>query len=358
MSLFKRALLRELSRNAAGVFVALFAILLTVVLIRLLGRAAGGQVPPQAVLSLIGLSALAQLPLITTLSVFLAVLIVISRICRDSEMAVWIAAGVPLARFVWPVLQFAWPFVLLVGFGSLLIGPWANLQSAHYLAQLQSESDTSTVAPGVFRESARAGRVLFVEDAALADGVLRNVFLSAVSDSHIDIVVAKTGSVGTDEDGSRYALLENGRRFEGEAGSAELRMMSFAQYKVWLTRSAAVAPNLKLKTISTQELIQMPLARNLGELSSRIGAPLACLLLVLLAIPMAWVNPRTGRGGGFLVAIMVYLLYANSISLLQVWVGREQIGFVTALLLPHLLAAAVLWLWLYRRTVLVPWWRK
>nr|MBL8457413.1 LPS export ABC transporter permease LptF [Zoogloeaceae bacterium] len=55
--IFSRALRREFAQTAAGVFVALFAILITTVLIRLLGQAAGGRIPPDAVLSMIGLGA-------------------------------------------------------------------------------------------------------------------------------------------------------------------------------------------------------------------------------------------------------------------------------------------------------------
>ena len=51
--IFRRALQREFSRTAAAVFIALFAILISTVLIRLLGQAAGGRVPADAVLALL-----------------------------------------------------------------------------------------------------------------------------------------------------------------------------------------------------------------------------------------------------------------------------------------------------------------
>ena len=51
--IFQRAVRREFTQAAVGVFVALFAILLTTQLIRLLGQAASGQVASEAVVALL-----------------------------------------------------------------------------------------------------------------------------------------------------------------------------------------------------------------------------------------------------------------------------------------------------------------
>ena len=94
ITIFLRAAQREFANAAIAVFVALFAILVTTVLIRLLGQAAGGSVPSDAVVALIGFGALAQLPIVLSLTAFIAVLMTLSRSYRDSEMVVWFAAGV------------------------------------------------------------------------------------------------------------------------------------------------------------------------------------------------------------------------------------------------------------------------
>ena len=60
--IFQRATRREFTQAAAGVFVALFAILLTTQLIRLLGDAAQGEIAPEAVVALLGFSSLNYIP--------------------------------------------------------------------------------------------------------------------------------------------------------------------------------------------------------------------------------------------------------------------------------------------------------
>ncbi len=83
-SVFERTVLREIANTAGGVFVALFAIMVTTQLIRLLGQAAGGKITSEMVLALLGFAALNYLPVILSLTVFVAILLTLSRSYRDS----------------------------------------------------------------------------------------------------------------------------------------------------------------------------------------------------------------------------------------------------------------------------------
>ena len=353
-----RALRREFSQTAAAVFVALLAILVTTVLVRLLGQAAGGRVPPDAVLAMIGLGALAQLPLVLSLSVFVAILVSLSRAWRDSEMVVWAASGVPLTYFFRPILQFVVPFLLVSALGTLYLSPWAHLKSAEYQANLESRDDTTRVAPGIFRESSSAGRVFFVEAGDAADGKLRNVFVSSSRDDLVDVVVAEKGSLTTDANGARFVVLEQGRRFEGKPGALDCRVLEFERYTVQVGEPKIISPLAKLRTIPTATLLAEPTPRHLGELSSRISAPLSGLMLALLALPLSYVNPRGGRAHGLILAVLAYLVYSNLINVFQAWIGQERMSFALGTLLPHL-AAALLLFWLVdRRIHFDPFWRR
>ena len=86
--IFERAARREFAQAAAGISVVLLAILTSTQLIRLLNDAAGGRIAPEAVLALLGFSALNFLPILLSLTLFVAVLLSLSRAYRDSEMAV------------------------------------------------------------------------------------------------------------------------------------------------------------------------------------------------------------------------------------------------------------------------------
>ena len=355
--IFRRALQREFAQTAVGVFVALFAILITTVLIRLLGQAAGGSVPADAVITLIGFGALSNLPVVLTLTLFMAILMSLSRSYRDSEMVVWFASGVPLTAWIRPVLWFALPVVVVIGAATLYLSPWAQHKSAEYRERLEMRDDTQRVAPGVFRESSGAQRVFFVEIGAGADGRVRNVFVSDETKGRLSLIVAAEGLLKSDEEGRRLVVLENGRRYDGQPGTPEFRVMEFERYTVAIDQQRAGAPPTRIRGMSTAALLAAPTERHLGELAARIGAPVTALLLALLAIPFSFVNPRAGRSNSLLVAVLTYLIYSNAMSVCQAWIAQGRIGFTLGVVLPHLAVLVVLALMFYKRLAVSPFWR-
>jgi lipopolysaccharide export system permease protein len=123
--IFRRAIVAELTSNAGAVLTVLFSILFSVGLVRILGEAAGGRVDNQAVFALVALTALTWLPHLLTLTLFIAVLITLTRAFRDSEMVVWFASGQSLIAWVRPVLRFVVPIALAggtVGVGRHAVG--------------------------------------------------------------------------------------------------------------------------------------------------------------------------------------------------------------------------------------------
>lgn len=356
--IFLRATRREFANTAVAIFVALFAILITVVLIRLLSQAAGGRLPSESVLALIGFGAVAQLPIVLSLTVFIAVLLSLSRSYRDSEMVVWFAAGVPLTAWIRPVLRFALPAVAVIAAVTLFLAPWAQLKSGEFKERANNQDDAARVAPGVFRESANTQRVFFVEVGAGEDGRVRNVFVNSVQDGRLGVMVAQEGFLRTEANGDRFVVLEHGRRYDGNPGAADYRVMEFERYAVRLDSKGGMEPQHLPRTLSLKELLAQPTPANRGELLSRIGIPVAALVLALLAIPLSFVNPRAGRAHNLLLALLTYLIYTNAISVAQAWVTRGKVAFEVALWAPHLIMCLVLAALFYRRLAVFRFWRR
>ena len=62
----------------------------------------------------------------------------------------------------------------------------------------------------------------------------------------------------------------------------------------------------------------------MGELLWRISLPLMCLFLMLLAIPLGFVNPRGGRSINLIIALLLFVFYSNMVSLLQASVAQSK----------------------------------
>lgn len=358
--ILQRSVAREFASVAVAVFVALFAILLTTQLIRLLGQAAGGELASEAVVALLGFGALNYLPIVLSLTVFVAVLLTLSRCYRDSEMIVWFTSGVPLTAFIVPVLRFAVPVVVVIALLSLFLSPWALSKSAEYKNRVESRDDVSQVNPGAFRESAGADRVFFVEgmdglDAAAAK--VRNVFVSSMQHGRLGVMVANQGHVETMGNGDRFVVLEQGRRYEGEPGKPGYRITEFQRYAVRIETAEGAKIQDTPKTLPPWELVKNPSPLNLGELVWRLGLPLAALNLALLAIPLSFVSPRAGRTNNLILAILTYLTYNNLISVSQAWVSQGRLPFEVGIWAVHVAMFVMLVALFYRRILIVSWLR-
>ncbi|MDP1532071.1 MAG: LptF/LptG family permease, partial [Rubrivivax sp.] len=92
--LFDTTVRRELARTFGATLVVILTIVLTMFLIRAVGQAADGAIAPQDVALLLGYVALGHLPTMIALSLFVAIVVTLGRMYRDSEMAIWFASGV------------------------------------------------------------------------------------------------------------------------------------------------------------------------------------------------------------------------------------------------------------------------
>lgn len=308
-------------------FAVLFAIIVTSQLVRMLARAAGGKIPSDAILALLGFTAVNYLPVLLALTLFVSVLMTVSRSYRDSEMVVWSASGVPLTAWVKPVLIFAAPIVLLITLLALFLTPWANGRADEYRRNLESREDVSRIAPGVFRESSNAERVFFVEGVDGQENVVRNVFIANNARGRSGVTVSREGFIETAPNGDRFAVLLNGRQYDGIPGTGEYRVIEFERYaariKMREVRSAAQRP----KTAPTLELLETRDRELRAELMWRIGLPLVALNLALLAIPLAFVNPRATRSVNLIFALFAYMVYSNLLGIVQAWVAQGRVRF-------------------------------
>jgi lipopolysaccharide export system permease protein len=354
--IFRRAVVQELWSNAGAVFTVLFSIVFSVGLVRILGDAAGGRVDNQAVFALVALTALTWLPPLLTLTLFIAVLLTLSRAFRDSEMVVWFASGRSLFAWVRPVMRFALPTVLLVAVLSLVLTPWANQQIVESRQRFAKRDDVSRVAPGRFIESGQTDRVFFVENVDLEGRAVRNVFVMHRNQGREGVIVAARGVIEVRPEGDRFLVLEQGRRYEGQPGQAEYRTLEFERYAIRLESR----PDVSLREIATRAKPTRQLWRERtpwhdAELVWRVGMPALALLLALLAVPLAYTNPRVGRSANLIVAVLVFFLYLTSVQVMQGYVQLQRMPFEVAVWLPHGVALTVIALLFVRRVYMQRW---
>uniref|UniRef100_UPI0025FCA63D LPS export ABC transporter permease LptF n=1 Tax=uncultured Oxalicibacterium sp. TaxID=1168540 RepID=UPI0025FCA63D len=311
--------------------------------IRILGQAAGGKVASSDVVALLSFSALNYLPIILNLTGFVSVLLVVTRAYQDSEMVVWFASGLSLSRWIKPVLMFALPIVAMTTLLSVFLTPWSNQQSAIYKERYANREDIARVSPGKFQESSSADRVFFVEGVSGDTTRVKNVFVSGMRNGTNSVVVAKEGTVEIDKNGDKFLVMHQGRRYDGVPTQSDFQLMEFDRYGVLVARkSEAVAGDTSARALATWDLLKNRNNFNDGELVWRVSLPIMGVLLMVLAIPLGFVNPRGGRSANLLIALFLFVFYSNMLSFAQATVVQQRSSFMLAWWPVHLVAIIVI----------------
>ena len=360
--LFDSTVRRELARAFGATLVVMLTIVLTTFLIRTVGQAADGAVAPQDVVLLLGYAAMGNLPIMMTLSLFIAIVLTLGRMYRDSEMAIWFSSGIGLSRFVRPVLRTSWPVLLAVAVLLLVVWPWGNRNSLALRDRYQQRSDLSRVTPGVFQASSDGQRVFFIErdsgvgagasarsaasagaavDAETAAGQARNVFILTQQQHGEAVTSARVGRLESAGD-ERFLVLERGQRNDVNQTSGERTLSSFERYRVLVSeRAAHAAESTPPKATRTLELIAQPTARGEAELTWRFGLLLGAANLMVLGVGLSATNPRRASNWNLLFALLAFFVYYNLINLSQAWVANGRIAMGPMLLGLHGSAFAV-----------------
>jgi lipopolysaccharide export system permease protein len=335
------------------------SILLSIVvftqLIRLLGESVSGLLAVDGVLAMLGFSSLNYLPVVLSISLFLSVLLTLTRCYRDSEMVVWFTAGIGLTRWIRPVLGYAIPVTLVIALLSLVLSPWALSKADEFKRRLDSRDDVSAATPGAFRESKQADRVFFLEEVDPEKKRVGNIFVQSSQNGKEGTMVAKEGYQETAANGDRFLVMLNGTRYEGIPGQADFKIVEFERYAMRIEPAELRQELPNPKAFSTIDLLRNPTTLNVAELEWRIGLPLSAVILSLLAIPLSYVNPRAGRSINLIMAMVIYMLYNNMISVTNSWVGRGKLSAAAGLWGIHLLMFAALLILFYHRSSASSW---
>ncbi len=346
---YRQSLLRELSLSSGAALIVLIAITLVTLFIRLLGEAARGELANEAVFTYLGFSLLHFLPVLISIGIFIGVLLTFMRYWRDSEMVIWLNAGLSMLNWIRPVMSFVLPLVLILAVLTMALIPWAMTKKDVYKQELLSRQDTAAIAPGVFAESGGGERVYFVETLNPLTGTVRNVFMQSSDSGKLGVVVAAEGRQEKTDDGTRFLVLSQGRRYEGVPGSAAYRIVQFERYWMRLDPVEVKAREMTAKKTGTLALWRQTAPAAKGELLGRVNTPISAIVLALFALPLSFVNTRARRSFGLVAALLVYFIYNNLLSISQAWVVQGKLGLASGLLTAHLpMIAGLILLYAYR----------
>ncbi len=356
--IIERYIRRELGRTLGAVLAVLALIYASNRFVRFLAEAAAGKLASDAILELLALKAVGHVVLLMPLALFLAVLLALGRLYRDSEVVAMSAGGVGLRRILLGVGWFSLLFAAIAALLSLYVAPELAALQDSVRKRAEKEAVVAAVLPGRFRPIG-GGRVLYVEAVDRDSGLFRNVFVEvAGAAGGREVLVARRAY--RREEGARgagYMLLEDGYRYRGEPGEAGFVITRFERHAVRIDEGTEGGLR-KAESVPTVVLLASGEPRDAAELQWRISLPLAALLLGLMAVPLARTTPHQGRYARLLTALLIYFIYNNALGVARKLVERGDLAPGIGLWPVHLLVVVGIAALLLEQTQAGVWLRR
>ena len=354
-----RILDRYLAKEVAITWVAVTSILMSITvgmfLSGTLKAVARGAVPAELLLATLGLRCIETLTVLLPLSLFLSILLSFGRLYRDSEMAVLSACGYSRFNLYRPVLWLLGPGVLALLVQALWVSPWAARTSKELINEATRTISVAGLQPGRFHQIASNDGVIYVETISEDGDRFTNAFIHTERDGRKDVITAAHGFQYVDPaTDARYLALFDGFRSEGVPGQGDYRWMHFERNDIRLPESEDKTLVLKRDALTLAELSVGADRANAAEIHWRLAPALAAIVLCALAVPLSRTTPRQGIYGNLIVAVLIYVIYANFLGMGKSWLVDGTLPIAVGLWWVHL-GVVALTLWLLRDSLWQLW---
>lgn len=289
------------------------------------------------------------------LSLLLGILLGFGRLSTDSEIVALKSSGISLYGMMKPVIVIALIACAATGLLTLFLEPAGNAAFRNQIFEIATNRASVGIQARVFNEEFD-GLVLYTNEMDERRGIMEGVF---ISDERVgstpSVILARTGRVIPQRETRTLTLrLENGaihRQPTGEDQST-YQIISFTTYDVNLNMGQQM-PSASSRRIKEKELTnaQILTARQNAstaeerntytvELHKRFILMLAPLVFALIGVPLGIQSHRSGRGGGFTLALVIFLMYYLLLSLAETLAIEGGLPPVPTLWLPTLLFMA------------------
>jgi LPS export ABC transporter permease LptG/LPS export ABC transporter permease LptF len=275
--------------------------------------------------STVGEIFLLMLPNMFTVTIPMAVLVGtllgLSRLAADSEITAMRASGVGVWRFVGivgVVAALAWCAGLA---NTLYLAPKASAQMLKLEDELKNTQATYEIQPRVFYEDLK-NVVLYVEDVRAGTGAARwrQVFLADLTDPvSPKVTTAEEATVASTDTQTLTMRLRNGMQHQTASDQPDqYNISTFAQTDLPLESTVSPDPHLghtdtPVLAMSNHELTERAKRPNgrwyFIELQRRYAYPSACLVLLLVGVPLGISSKRGGKSAGFVLTIVLVFVY-------------------------------------------------
>jgi lipopolysaccharide export system permease protein len=302
-------------------------------------------IPFQELMPIVGFNMLRDIPIIFSLSLFLAIIISISQMYKNSEAIVMNSFGLGEKKFIYliqPIVVLSFIFVFVL---TIYAVPWAKQQKSFAEDQTVNASEFSFITEGKF-ESFKNGEIVFYASESSAIGMvgeqnMEEVFIYVSSEESPVIVLASEAIKYTDTSNQNiYLRLKDGIRYEGLPGDLDINIMDFEQYDLEIV-SGEVQKSLSnfsaIEEKTSIELLNDGSLKSYAEMQWRFSQPLSILILSVIGVLLGKTSPRTGKGINLFIGVLVFMIYNNGLLVAKTSIENGELSPLIGLWSIHLM---------------------
>lgn len=336
-----------------GVVVFTFVLLMGR-LLRLVELVLNKGVPLVDILKLFAFLLPSFLVLTLPLAFLLGVLLGFGRLSADAEIVALKSSGVSLYDMARPVACLALVVAAATAVLTFYAQPQGKRAFRDQVFEIANSRATVGMTAGVFNDEFE-GLVLFANAIDERSGSMQGLFISDERGGmEPSVIVARSGRAVPDAENLTLTLrLRQGaiHRQAERGGESIYQIIDFDTYDIQLDLGKELRNyrerQKRESEMSLAELKQAMAAADTNqrrkyevETHQRLVMPLAPLLFALIGIPLGIQSQRSSRGGGFALALAVFLAYYLFFSLAETLGTEGLVPPALAMWLPNLLFLA------------------
>jgi lipopolysaccharide export system permease protein len=303
-------------------------------------------IPIEELIPLINYNMIRDFPLILSLSLFLAIILAVTQLYKNSEAIVMNSLGLGDKQFIIFLRPLVVVSFLILLFLTTSAVPWSKQQKYLIEEENESASEFSFIKEGEFEEFKDGEIVFYASKSSTPDSkteqYMEEIFISAKSNENSLIVLASEAIKFTDPETKHvYLRLRDGTRYQDVAGLDNINILHFDQYDLQIISGDiqnTIIAYTSIEGANTLELFKGKGPKVNAELQWRLSPPISLLVLSALGVLLGKASPRSGRSVGMLIGIVIFMLYNNGLLIAKNSVERGELDQNVGLWGVHLLA--------------------
>lgn len=345
-SILAKYLIRNVLILTAAVFMVIGLVIFGNQLVLVIKESLEEGVPIAELMPLVSFKMIRDVPLILSLSLFLAIILAISKSYKDSEAIVMNSLGIGdkhLMVFIQPVVIVIFIFILFL---TTVAVPWSKQQRSMIMDRSENASEFSFIKEGEFQEFKGGDIVFYAEKVKSTEGEstqdMEKVFIYALSGGQRQPIITLADQAHKYTDAktkSVYLRLKEGVRYHGFPVEVNKKILNFDQYDLQIIdgeNNRGTTSVTKIESKPTLDLIFSSDVKEIAEWQWRISQPISVLILSIFGILLGKTSPRGGKNLGVLTGVLVFIVYNNALLVAKSSLERGEISAFVGMWWVHL----------------------